>query len=39
MKHTLIPTLTLCPLAGIRRDPQTPIIPYKKIHFRYFNEL
>lgn len=39
MKHTLIPTLTLCPLAGIRRDSQTPIVPYKKIHFRYFNKL
>lgn len=39
MKHTLIPTLTLCPLAGIRRGAQTPIVPYKKIHFRYFNKL
>lgn len=39
MKHTLIPTLTLCPLAGIQRDPQTPIVPYKKIHSIYSNEL
>ena len=39
MKHTLIPILILCPLAGIRRDPQTPIVPYKKIHIRYFTKL